>query len=89
MRKYLLFAVIAVILGGFSLVFAASEISSLQSGEKQEVQKELVVENATEPIIESPVSESMTGEEINWYVISSGGDIGGTSTNFILSGTVG
>lgn len=30
-----------------------------------------------------------SGEEIGWQVISSGGDINGTSTNFGLSGTVG
>ena len=30
-----------------------------------------------------------SGEEINWQVISSGGDIDGSSTNFGLSGTVG
>ncbi len=39
--------------------------------------------NQTAPI------NTATGEEINWQVISSGGDIDGSSTNFQLSGTVG
>lgn len=30
-----------------------------------------------------------SGEEINWQVLSSGGDIGGASPSFRLSGTVG
>ncbi len=33
-------------------------------------------------------SNSAEGEEINWQVISGGGDIGGVSTNYRLSGTV-
>lgn len=31
----------------------------------------------------------VAGEEINWQVISAGGDIGGSSANFRLSGTLG
>jgi hypothetical protein len=34
-------------------------------------------------------ADQSTGEQVNWQVISSGGDIGGTSTNFGLSGTAG
>ena len=30
-----------------------------------------------------------SGEDVNWQVMSAGGDIGGTSTNYGLSGTVG
>jgi hypothetical protein len=37
---------------------------------------------------ESVTAEPATGEEINWQVISSGGTKG-TSTNFVLNGTVG
>ena len=34
------------------------------------------------------IADTDSGEEINWQVISSGGQIDGTSTNYILSGTV-
>ncbi|MFH2037029.1 MAG: hypothetical protein ABIJ45_11545 [Candidatus Zixiibacteriota bacterium] len=35
------------------------------------------------------LADDKSGEQINWQVISSGGSIGGSSTNFVLSGTIG
>ncbi len=40
-------------------------------------------------IYSSVLAESRAGEEINWQIISSGGNQGSTSTNFQLSGTTG
>jgi hypothetical protein len=45
-----------------------------------------------EPIQPEPVSvvqNQLTGEQIKWQVISSGGQIGGASTSYLLSGTTG
>jgi len=89
MKKYLFFIFVVIVWGSFYLVVTAGEISTLQSVEKQEKAQEIIVETEIVPNVESPVTETMTGEEINWYVISSGGDIGGTSTSYILSGTIG
>jgi hypothetical protein len=51
----------------------------------------LKLAGATEPDKGTKVAKAAQtqGEEINWQVISSGGDIEGTSPNFILSGTAG
>jgi len=37
----------------------------------------------------SVMAVERAGEEINWQVISGGGSVNGTSTNYILSGTIG
>jgi hypothetical protein len=44
------------------------------------------------PVQPEPVStvyNQLTGEQIKWQVISSGGQIGGASTSYLLSGTMG
>jgi hypothetical protein len=43
----------------------------------------------TEAATELPAAALMTGEEINWDVVASGGDMQGSSTSYNLSGTVG
>ncbi len=47
----------------------------------------VVKQEKVPPVLPAP-TESATGEEINWQVISSGGT-DGSSTNFALKGTVG
>ena len=42
-----------------------------------------------EPFTVETARDAKAGEEINWQVISSGGNIGGTSASYTLSGTVG
>lgn len=46
-------------------------------------------QEASEALPIQAAGMQQTGEEINWQVISGGGDIGGSSTNFQVSGTVG
>jgi hypothetical protein len=63
----------------------ATEIS------QQEIQQADTQLNPTQPeqtASPTSLSAAQAGEEINWQVISGGGDIDGNSTNFRLSGTV-
>lgn len=65
------------------------------STDKGAIQSSTPVE-VTPAVLDDPIDQSEasfsspnTGEEIKWQVISSGGQIGGVSTNYGLSGTVG
>jgi len=53
----------------------------------------IATEITPQPVIHDSLQEinlqPLEQEDINWQVISSGGDMGGVSTNYILSGTVG
>lgn len=48
-----------------------------------------ISDNVEESAVPAPIDNTRAGEQIKWQVISSGGQINGTSTNYTLSGTAG
>jgi hypothetical protein len=71
----------------FSLLLFMAVISFADQAKKPTAKTEtnIIMQEKSPPVPADPAA----GEEINWQVISSGGDIGGSSANFKLSGTVG
>jgi len=89
MKKNLFIAIFIIIWSGCIIFATAGEISSLQSIEKQEIKTELIVETETSPTVAIPVTETMSGEEVNWSVVSAGGAMQTSSVNYSVSGTIG
>ncbi len=77
------------------LVFVAHFVAGkpgVADGKKNEADSNITTRDVKEAMpheVLPSMVKRLIGEEINWQVISSGGDIGGASTDFILSGTVG
>jgi hypothetical protein len=85
----------AVLLMTVSALFAANDkkVTPLKGKPVNAVQNQIKLQPkkdvSGQPVNQSSFANPVAGEEINWQVISSGGDIDGSSTNFLLSGTVG
>lgn len=68
-----------------------TDVNSKENTTKSDTQtKTMIDENKSQTLTEylPLTSSTLTGEQINWQVLSSGGNRG-TSTNYILSGTLG
>lgn len=77
------------------VLFLVVGASAADTKVKPKAAQQELSKDASQNVPDSPEEASMTpifqmraGEEINWQVISGGGSIGGTSTNYGLSGTV-
>lgn len=93
MPKFITAAILTIfVLLGYTFGAGSLDINKTVKSEKSEtavVTQPQTIQSDNSQKIASPVTDATTGEEINWQVISSGGLIGGTSANYILSGTLG
>lgn len=93
MKNYRLLIVIAVVfLLAISVIYAAGDKNATPVDARAigENNSQVVSLTETEPLADQPgEANKSAGEEINWQVTSSGGDIGGSSPSFLLGGTIG
>jgi hypothetical protein len=95
MEKYkVIISVAALFLLTFSAMFAANnkKVAPIEGKAVNTIPNKVELQadkDASEqPVNQGNIANPAAGEEINWQVISGGGDIDGSSTNFLLSGTV-
>jgi hypothetical protein len=71
------------------LVLWVAAATSDKNGKPRPSQANNASEDAEISQIMTVTSQSESGEQINWQVISNGGSIDGVSTNYLLGGTIG
>lgn len=81
------FALAGKVENGESTNLGAVDNNTTQSSTSEDLSS-VVLGDPIETMKASPSSPN-TGEQINWQVISSGGQIGGISNNYRVSGTIG
>ena len=88
--KRVVFLMLVLCLGTALVILAADKKTEKidRAAATPTVQVEVESQESATPAAPAP-SAKLAGEEINWQVISGGGNMNGTSANYILSGTIG